>query len=193
MRTLHNWLYERILHAKGMPISDLDLKGVREAQWSPRFEDLMHGYWANMRAAPVPAPPWSHRFIGLMKERLVQGACRYGLSDDPDKRHFKCLDCARDRYALYEETGDTELLVDVANMMLLTFVEGNHPKAFVPQNLFTCHGGYYTDFPGSYYTIHGDKGELVSIACTMMQEFVQGGHPNAHFGSVGDGAEKART
>ena len=178
--TLHAAMRRRLLERAGIPpLAGMDLQEISRAQWSPAFEALMRRYWPHYAPENIA---WPGGFIRLMKNRMVMGTFRYGLSDDPDKRHYACIGSARQRLALYADTGDTELLVDVANLMLLTFVEGNHPGAHVAPLGDT----WYTGFPGSYYTMHGDKGELVDIACKAMAEFALPGHANAHFGSVGE-------
>jgi len=169
---------KRLLSRAGIPEHDLDLQGIRKAQWSPKFEYLMH---------TIDGGVWSERFITLMKNRLVMGSLRYGLSDDPEKKHFACIDNLQERWALWEKTGDSELLVDVANLALLTFVEGNHPKAHVSRNYFQ--DPYYTEFWGSYYNMHGDKGELVCIAFRAMKAFVEAGEEK--FGLIGAESPKA--
>lgn len=150
-------LYER---AGITRFTGMDLGEIRRRQWSPEFEDRMR------RCCQQRSIEWSYEFIRLMKNRLTMGAFRYGLSDDPGKVHFPCLRIADDRWALYRKTGDLELLVDVANMMLLTFVERN--KGRPP----------------------ADK--IVLTACQTMKEYSSSKHPEAHFGSVGERTKKGQ-
>lgn len=63
-----------------------------------------------------------------MRNRLIQGALRYGRLHARNKPQYDRIRGARKRLAQYEETGNLELLVDVANMMLLEFEEGQHPR-----------------------------------------------------------------
>ena len=68
---------------------------------------------------------WSQRFERFMRNRLLLGAYRYGLINDKDKSgHDFCGDIIR-RIAEYVNTGNMECLVDVANMAMLEFEEGN--------------------------------------------------------------------
>lgn len=71
---------------------------------------------------------WSPKFEKYMRNRLIMGAFRYGHLHDPKKPQFDRIVSARKRLELYEKTGNTEYLVDVANMCLLEFEEGTHPS-----------------------------------------------------------------
>ena len=71
---------------------------------------------------------WSPEFERLMRNRLVMGAFRYGLLNDPRKPQFDRMNSLRKRVEGYEKTGNLEFLVDAANMLLLEFEEGNHPN-----------------------------------------------------------------
>lgn len=71
---------------------------------------------------------WSDRFEYYMRNRLLMGGLRYGLFGDPKKPKYNSVDSIKKRIALYEETGNTEYLVDVANLCMVEFIEGNHPN-----------------------------------------------------------------
>lgn len=71
---------------------------------------------------------WSHRFERLMRHRLIMGALRYGPLHRPGKPAYDRVAGARKRLAQYAATGNLECLVDVANMALLEFEEGRHPR-----------------------------------------------------------------
>ena len=77
--------------------------------------------------AELFASEWSPEFEDLMRNRLVMGAFRYGLIGAKNKPTYNRVTAAIKRLAEYELTGNDELLVDVANFMLLEFVEGVHP------------------------------------------------------------------
>jgi hypothetical protein len=74
------------------------------------------------------ASEWCEEFVILMRNRMVMGAFRYGRLKAPGKPQFDRLSSILERLKLYEETGNLEILVDVANLCLLEFVEGEHPK-----------------------------------------------------------------
>jgi len=61
-----------------------------------------------------------------MRNRLIVGAIRYGGIATPDD--FDHIESAHKRLARYSDDGNTEHLVDVANLMMVEFVSGIHPK-----------------------------------------------------------------
>ena len=71
---------------------------------------------------------WSNEFERLMRNRLVVGAFRYGLIGDKNKKRFDGIGYMLVKIKRYNETGNLEALVDIANLALLEFVEGRHPK-----------------------------------------------------------------
>ncbi|MBN8246231.1 MAG: hypothetical protein J0L84_02165 [Verrucomicrobia bacterium] len=70
---------------------------------------------------------WSHAFEQLMRNRLIMGALRYGCIGAVGKPDYDRVPSMQKRLAAYAKSGNTELLVDVANLCLLEFVEGRHP------------------------------------------------------------------
>ena len=71
---------------------------------------------------------WSYLFESLMRNRLIQGAFRYGLLHSLDKPQYDRVSSMERRLKLYKETGNTELLVDITNLALMEFEEGIHPN-----------------------------------------------------------------
>ena len=59
--------------------------------------------------------------------RLVFGGYRYGTFGNKKKK-FKWIESAIKRGQEYLETGNDELLVDIANLAMVEFVKGNHPS-----------------------------------------------------------------
>lgn len=92
-----------------MPKSNLNLKELEITQWNKKFEQLM-------------------------KNRLIMGAMRYGdnkLSTPGGKKEeidYKYITYLEYKLKKYKETGNLEFLVDVANLSMLEFHNGNHPK-----------------------------------------------------------------
>jgi hypothetical protein len=70
---------------------------------------------------------WSSQFETYQRNRLVMGALRYGPIGNGQKSGYNRLAGIRKRLAQYEADGNTERLVDVANLALLEFIEGTHP------------------------------------------------------------------
>lgn len=71
---------------------------------------------------------WSPEFEGLMRNRLVMGALRYGKIHQKGKPQYDRVESMIKRLIKYKETGNKEYLVDVANLSLLEFEECNHPN-----------------------------------------------------------------
>jgi len=69
---------------------------------------------------------WSPKFERLMRNRLIMGAFRYGLLNATGKPKYDRMDSIAKRAKLYKDTGNIEILVDIANMALLEFEEGDH-------------------------------------------------------------------
>lgn len=107
MKTTHSFLRDRLLRRAGLmeivPVERVDYEALKKSEWSPRFEEFM-------------------------RNRLLMGALRYGRMHAKGKPDYDRLAGARKRLQQYEETGNLECLVDVANMALLEFEEGRHPN-----------------------------------------------------------------
>ena len=71
---------------------------------------------------------WSEEFERLMRNRLIIGALRYGRLGATNKPQYDRINSMIKRLTKYQETGNKEFLVDVANICLLEFVECNHPN-----------------------------------------------------------------
>lgn len=122
-RSVHDILRERLLLRAGLnPLTDETPDQLRKSNWNPQFVNL----WIKRRGG---AGAEFQQFVRLMKPRMVMGAMRYGHLDDVSKPHFNNIESALRRLRKYRETGDKEMLVDVANLCLVEFSEGNHKKA----------------------------------------------------------------
>ena len=105
MKTVLEHIREHALRRAGVA-SDPRLPGLavlRQTEWSPRFE-------------------------ALMRNRPIVGAFRYGRIGAQGKGAYALVDSARHRLDAYESTGNLEHLGDVANLALVEFVEGRHPR-----------------------------------------------------------------
>ena len=106
--TIFEYLRTRLLEAKGLiEARKLDRRysiyNLQQTEWSPEFEQLM-------------------------RNRLIMGALRYGLLHDKNKPTYDRMASIKKRADKYAETGNLEFLVDMANLCLLEFEEGQHPK-----------------------------------------------------------------
>ena len=107
------------------------------------FNMSIHAYIRNHLLRDIPFAPkefkkgsiddmrkseWSSTFETLMRNRLVMGAYRYGKFCSPGKPRYSHIPSIIEHAKLYEKTHNTEHLVDIANLALCEFVEGEHPQ-----------------------------------------------------------------
>jgi hypothetical protein len=71
---------------------------------------------------------WSEEFERGMRYRLIIGAFRYGRLREPNKPQYDRVSDIKNRIVRYEKDGNLEHLIDIANICLCEFVEGDHPK-----------------------------------------------------------------
>lgn len=71
---------------------------------------------------------WSDLFEKYMRNRLMMGGLRYGVFGQKGKPKYNSIESIKRRIEQYEKTGNTEFLVDVANLCMVEFVEGVHPN-----------------------------------------------------------------
>lgn len=103
MVNLHELMRDRLLKKAG--VTKTTLADRCETEWSPRFERLM-------------------------RNRLVMGSFRYQSFAEKRKMkwNYDTAEEAIKRIRKYQEDGNTEHLVDGANMCLLEFEFGEHPN-----------------------------------------------------------------
>jgi len=99
MKTAHDVLRERLLPREE---KRLDVKDLRKSEWCGEFEQLM-------------------------RNRMVVGAFRYGRIGEVGKPEFNRVAYMRVKLERYAKTGNLEALVDLANLAMLEFIEGEHP------------------------------------------------------------------
>jgi len=107
------------------------------------MDQLIRDYIRNRLESPLPlgaqtlkemkAQSWSYRFEHLMKNRLLMGCFRYE-SWNVKRKKMKAIGSDLydyvpnmiERLKRYQQTGNDEILVDVANMAMLEFEFGGH-------------------------------------------------------------------
>jgi hypothetical protein len=107
----HDLLRDRLHQRAGLslpppaPFAQATFDSLYQTEWSPEFERLMHN-------------------------RMVMGAFRYGLlaKKKTQKRKWDLLSPIHKKIELYQQTGNTEYLVDIANYCLLAFECDDHPR-----------------------------------------------------------------
>ena len=73
---------------------------------------------------------WCHEFEKLMRDRLLMGAIRYGAMSIKRKPGHTAMiiDYIQAKLNEYKDTGNTEMLVDIANLAMVEFVHSDHPN-----------------------------------------------------------------
>ena len=79
-----------------------------------------------LRLTDLERTEWSQQFEQLIRNRLIMGCLRYGRFWGKRPAYDYVADMAR-RLDLYRRTGNTELLVDIANESMLAFHHDTHP------------------------------------------------------------------
>lgn len=71
---------------------------------------------------------WCPKFERLQRNRLIMGSFRYGRLYDKNRPRHDNVKSMRKRLGQYLQTGNQELLVDVANLCMVEYVRpGSHP------------------------------------------------------------------
>lgn len=71
----------------------------------------------------------SEKFIQGMVDRMFTSYYRYGPIQDGFPHKVNAIGCLHMRLKKYEETGNTEWLMDVANFAMIEFILPSHPNA----------------------------------------------------------------
>lgn len=138
------------------------LENLQRSEWSSTFEGIMRN---SPRCQQLG---WSSEFEQAMRHRLIMGAFRYGLINEPGKHKFNRVAGAKTRRQLAKTRHNREFLVDSANLLLLEFAETNAVYQLVDSGF---------DFDGCLwqYSISLNGAWLAEAAVLLMQEFKRGG------------------
>jgi hypothetical protein len=72
---------------------------------------------------------WNERFEQLMRNRLVMGAFRYGTFAEQGQTRHANVPSIQQHLEAYQESGNAEHLVDIANLALVEFTLPSHPQS----------------------------------------------------------------
>ena len=95
-------------------------------RWKCGLPELEPGNPQPITFEELQQSEWSVDFEKLMRNRLIMGAMRYGRIGAKNKPKYDRINSMIKRLTKYQESGNKEFLVDVANLCLLEFVECNH-------------------------------------------------------------------
>lgn len=70
----------------------------------------------------------SEKFLQGMVDRVTVGRLKYGSVEESSLEHH-FMRSAQKRLDEYDRTGNTEMLMDAANFLMLEFLAPSHPKA----------------------------------------------------------------
>ena len=76
----------------------------------------------------VPETEWNQKFIQGMADRMMTSHFKYGAIKESSERINWVADLKK-RIERYEETGNTEWLMDAANYCMIEFTHPQHPNA----------------------------------------------------------------
>jgi len=95
-----------------------------------KSEDGYHPYGKAKDLDNIPKCQYSGEFTKLMNNRMIMGYFRYGDKSNPSQRKtFDYIKSIERRLAIYKEEGNTEQLIDIANMCRMEFEHPQHSKA----------------------------------------------------------------
>jgi hypothetical protein len=79
--------------------------------------------------ASVPGSEWSKSFIEGMLNRMGMSYFKYGALRRAYPEKVDAIASLKQRLAKYEETGNTEWLMDLANFAMIEYMHPRHPQA----------------------------------------------------------------
>lgn len=89
----------------------------------------LEGKYAELRIGS-PESEYSHEFLQGMVDRMAMSFYKYGRVADAYPHKVDALKSLRDRLRKYDETGNTEFLMDAANFAMIEFMHPSLPGAF---------------------------------------------------------------
>jgi hypothetical protein len=99
-----------------------------------------------------PASEFSEQFVEGMRARMAMSFYKYGPIRDAYPHKVSALESLRRRLEKYEQTGNTEWLIDAANFAMIEFMLPSHRDAhFRPTDAAESPGraAYETGFEGT--------------------------------------------
>jgi hypothetical protein len=105
-------------------------------RWKCGMEELEETPFEPVNITELAKTQMSSRFVELMTNRMVLGTLRYGRWQDNKKNGVKYdrVGAIRKRLDLFEKTGNSEYLVDIANFAMIEFEISDHPNLHFSPN-----------------------------------------------------------
>ena len=94
----------------------------------------------NAKVDEIMSSEYSEAFDDIRKKMMVTSFYKYGPLEVNYKKEktIKAIGSLEKRLAAYKETGNTELLADIANFAMIEFMYPQHPKAFYKPTDGSC-------------------------------------------------------
>lgn len=84
---------------------------------------------SNLSVKEILGTEFSEVFVQGMKDRMVMSFYKYGYVRDALPHKVDAIASLTDRLRKYAETGNTEFLMDAANLAMMEYMYPRHPKA----------------------------------------------------------------
>lgn len=95
--------------------------------WKCNLPETQLNNKINLSLKKIEEVQWNNKFEELRKNRMIMGFFRYGPLRKQKGKYDNIKSCIQ-RLKLYQKTGNTEHLVDVANICMCEFTNGIHPN-----------------------------------------------------------------
>lgn len=183
------WLWKCGLEEKNSHLRKPDLDALRRSEWDFEFEthfkQLCKHYLLGGNEKELDL--YFNGFKEFMKNRLVMGAMRYGKLHDFQRTHYDYMSGVLRYLNKYLDTGNYELLIDVANYALIEAVRGDgkvygHVPVYFPtleKELIDYADSIHNSV--SMYKDTKDKVHLACIASYALLAAFKRVHPKHHF------------
>lgn len=85
---------------------------------------------ANTESNKILETEFSPEFIEGMKNRMLVSYYKYGALKEAYPHKVNAIESLQDRLRKYQETGNTEFLIDASNFCMIEFMHPSHPHAY---------------------------------------------------------------
>ena len=77
----------------------------------------------------TPTSEFSQEFVQGMADRMMTSYSKYGKVEDAYPHRVNAIESLRKRLDKYEQTGNTEWLMDIGNFAMIEFMKPGHKDA----------------------------------------------------------------
>lgn len=96
-------------------------------RWKCGLPEMESASIPKLSLQEIEKSQWNLKFEELRKNRMILGWFRYGFITG-NKKKYANIESAILRLKKYQETGNSEFLVDAANLCMIEFTQENHPN-----------------------------------------------------------------